>query len=84
MFRWQLCFLVSLLYASAGVLGHASCSTAAVTAATTGRDDCTYPSLVNATSDELQGGLEKGCFTSANLVEVCSHFLSIKCHFQSE
>ena len=78
MFRWRLCFLVSLLYTSAGVLGHASCSTAAVATAT-GRDNCTYPSLINATSDELQQGLKKGCFTSANLVEVC-----ISCPFQLE
>lgn len=78
MFRWRLCFLVSLLYTSAGVLGHASCSTAV--AAATGRDDCTCPSLINAMSDELQEGLEKGCFTSANLVDVCSFFV----HFQPE
>ena len=77
MFRWRF-FLVSLLYTSAGVLGHANCSTAAVATAT-GRDNCTYPSLINATSDELQQGLKKGCFTSANLVEVC-----ISCPFQLE
>lgn len=32
---------------------------------------CTYPSLANATSDELQNGLQNGCFTSVDLVNVC-------------
>ena len=31
---------------------------------------CQIPSLIDATSDELLSGLEKGCFTSVDLVNV--------------
>jgi len=60
----QLSCLVTLLYTSAGVLGYPACVKAPA-------GDCTYPSLINATSDQLQDGLSKGCFTSADLVKVC-------------
>lgn len=63
-FRRQLLSLVALLYTSAGALGYPACEKAPV-------GDCTYPSLINATSDQLQDGLSKGCFTSADLVKVC-------------
>lgn len=31
-------------------------------------NNCTYPLLIEATADELQDGLQKGCFTSVDLV----------------
>lgn len=63
-FRRQLSCLVALLYTSADVLGSPTCEK-------TPAGDCTYPSLINATSDQIQDGLNKGCFTSADLVRVC-------------
>lgn len=36
---------------------------------TTG-NSCTYPSLGEATSDQLEAGLSNGCFTSVDLVNV--------------
>jgi hypothetical protein len=33
---------------------------------------CTYPSLTNATIEDLATGLEDGCFTSVDLVKVSS------------
>lgn len=33
-------------------------------------NNCTYPALIEATADELQDGLQKGCFTSVDLVNV--------------
>lgn len=63
-FGRHLSSLVALLYTSACVLGYPACEKAPA-------GDCTYPSLINATSDQLQDGLSKGCFTSADLVKVC-------------
>lgn len=65
-FHWHLSCLLAFLYTS-GVLGYPSCKQAP----TATGDGCTYPSLINATSDQLQHGLSKGCFTSADLVKVC-------------
>ncbi|KAF9894760.1 hypothetical protein FE257_006650 [Aspergillus nanangensis] len=31
---------------------------------------CSYPALINATADQLRDGLDKGCFTSVDLVNV--------------
>lgn len=53
---------VSLLYTSVGILGQDLASD---------ENQCSYPSLLNATSDQLQDGLEKECFTSVRLVQVC-------------
>lgn len=53
---------VLLLYTSVGILGQGL---------TSGENQCSYPSLLNATSDQLQDGLEKGCFTSVRLIQVC-------------
>lgn len=36
------------------------------------QNHCAYPSLLNSTSDQLQDGLGKGCFTSVDLVKVYS------------
>ena len=33
-------------------------------------NNCTYPALITATADELQDGLQNGCFTSVDLVNV--------------
>lgn len=53
--------LVTLLFIIAGVLGRPAIEN---------QDHCAYPSLLNATSDQLQDGLGKGCFTSVGLVQV--------------
>lgn len=63
-FGRHLSSLVALLYTSVGVLGYPTCEKASA-------GGCAYPSLINATSDQLQDGLSKGCFTSADLVKVC-------------
>ena len=59
---------VSLLYTSACVLGQGP---------TSGENQCSYPSLLNATSDQLQDGLSKGCYTSTKIVKVCQ-FSTVK------
>lgn len=34
------------------------------------KSNCTYPSLIEATVDDLEDGLRRGCFTSVDLVNV--------------
>lgn len=41
------------------------------------RQTCNYPSLIDATSDQLQVGLEQECFSSVDLVNVSIRYLPV-------
>lgn len=66
--NFYLCALIHFLHITFGVFGEAW-------AECLDKRDCSYPSLANATADELQNGLQKGCFTSVDMVNVCTSSL---------
>lgn len=49
--------------------------TAAASASVT---NCTYPDLISATADELEAGLKGGCFSSVDLVNVCTYIFRLR------
>ncbi|KAL1979709.1 hypothetical protein VTN96DRAFT_5269 [Rasamsonia emersonii] len=57
------------------------CSTAAASASVT---NCTYPDLISATADELESGLKGGCFSSVDLVNVCTYIFRLRKQSQQQ
>lgn len=71
MFRWRFWVLVTLVHTPVSILRGAVAESLG---------ECRFPRLVEATVDQLQAGLQKGCFGSVDLVNVGAPFLFFYLH----